>query len=348
VAFAFAFASPCFKLWWVTHCWRAALTFIISTWQRSVHGVSWHLKGPARERDRQAFPEFSLDFPPELLAKLQEIEWGKNKYGRGPRLAAERESALHQMLFWLVVVVARLTRFPARRVQKRGFEKRKQRLALWLVRIFFACHSISLFPALLGGCFCHLTKWRSTAGFYFVALSSLWNIRNGSRTSNPFHHPYLSPIFQASAHWKSSKQEARRPRDFQNSAVHIGTVMLEPTPTPVPCIFHFPFSIFRFLCSVSAKLHPFRTYLPALLTFFPDQKKTEFSPLALHNLPFLWLFFRWAFNWQFISGCLSREQRDPESAVGVPETRGVALATLFSFRMMAGGDFQTGFPEGRA
>lgn len=82
------------------------------------------MKGPARERDRQAFPEFSLDFPPELLAKLQEIEWGKNKYGRGPRLAAERESALHQMLFWLVVVVARLTRFPARRVQKRGFEKK--------------------------------------------------------------------------------------------------------------------------------------------------------------------------------------------------------------------------------
>lgn len=156
---------------------------------------------------------------------------------------------------------------------KKGVWKKKQRLALWLVRIFFACHSISLFPALLGGCFCHLTKWRSTAGFYFVALSSLWNIRNGSRTSNPFHHPYLSPIFQASAHWKSSKQEARRPRDFQNSAVHIGTVMLEPTPTPVPCIFHFPFSIFRFLCSVSAKLHPFRTYLPALLTFFPDQKK---------------------------------------------------------------------------
>lgn len=83
------------------------------------------MKGPAKERDRQAFPEFSLDFPPELLAKLQEIEWGKNKYGRGPRLAAERESALHQMLFWLVVVVARLTRFPARRLQKRGFEKKK-------------------------------------------------------------------------------------------------------------------------------------------------------------------------------------------------------------------------------
>lgn len=133
---------------------------------------------------------------------------------------------------------------------KKGVWKKKQRLALWLVRIFFACHSISLFPALLGGCFCHLTKWRSTAGFYFVALSSLWNIRNGSRTSNPFHHPYLSPIFQASAHWKSSKQEARRPRDFQNSAVHIGTVMLEPTPTPVPCIFHFPFSVF---CAASQR-----------------------------------------------------------------------------------------------
>lgn len=229
---------------------------------------------------------------------------------------------------------------------KKGVWKKKQRLALWLVRIFFACHSISLFPALLGGCFCHLTKWRSTAGFYFVALSSLWNIRNGSRTSNPFHHPYLSPIFQASAHWKSSKQEARRPRDFQNSAVHIGTVMLEPTPTPVPCIFHFPFSVF---CAASQRscilLEPIYLHFSH---FSLTKKKTEFSPLALHNLPFLWLFFRWAFNWQFISGCLSREQRDPESGVGVPETRGVALATLFSFRMMAGGDFQTGFPEGRA
>jgi len=63
-----------------------------------------------------------------LLAKLQEIEWGKNKYGRGPRLSGKGK-ALASMLFRLVLVVVVDVRHTFSRSTEKGSIKKTD---VWL------------------------------------------------------------------------------------------------------------------------------------------------------------------------------------------------------------------------
>jgi len=122
--------------------------------------ISWHLKSSQRGFSWIFLStEDQEDFPPELLAKLQEIEWGKNKYGRGPRLSGKGK-ALASMLFRLVLVVVVDVRHTFSRSTEKGSIKKQTSGSVIGADIFFACQSISLFP-----------RWTHTAFFGWLFLA---------------------------------------------------------------------------------------------------------------------------------------------------------------------------------